>query len=239
MMTELNLNPDEREKFANLASDWWDRDGPCRTLHDINPCRLDYLSKAMDLEGKRIADIGCGGGILSAALATSGAKVTAIDASAELIDVAREHARANDLVIDFRAQMSNELAREAAASFDLVVCMELIEHVPDADALITDCAELLRDGGQLVVSTLDRGPMAYALGIVAAEYLLRLVPRGTHDYTKFLRPSELAACARRHGLEVLDVSAMHYNPVTRSAHCGGKPRVNYFARFRRGPGFNG
>ncbi len=229
----LNLDSNETEHFTSLAASWWDRDGPCRTLHDINPCRLEYVRGGGSLAGKQVADIGCGGGLLSEAMARDGARVTAIDASEVLIATAREHAAAAHLDIDYRAMLSRELAESAPARFDLVTCLELIEHVPDADALLADCAALLRPGGTLVLSTLNRNPQAWLLGIVAAEYVLGLVPRGTHDYQQFIRPSELAASARRHGLELRDVSGMHYNPVTRRARSGGPPRVNYLARFVR------
>lgn len=228
-----NLNPEERSRFAALAASWWDPDGSSRTLHDINPCRLAYVGEGLDLNGLRVADIGCGGGILSVALARAGARVTAVDATPELIDVAIGHAAGLALSIDFRVQLSAELAAAEPAAYDIVTCMELIEHVPDATALIGDCAALLKPGGRLIVSTLNRTPAAWALGIVAAEYVLDLVPRGTHDYAQFLRPAELAAAARLHGLEVMDISAMRYNPLTRRARLGGAPQVNYLARLQR------
>lgn len=228
-----NLNPEERSRFAALAASWWDPDGSSRTLHDINPCRLAYVGEGLDLNGLRVADIGCGGGILSVALARAGARVTAVDATPELIDVAIGHAAGLALSIDFRVQLSAELAAAAPAAYDIVTCMELIEHVPDATALLGDCAALLKPGGRLIVSTLNRTPAAWALGIVAAEYVLDLVPRGTHDYAQFLRPAELAAAARLHGLEVMDISAMRYNPLTRRARLGGAPQVNYLARLQR------
>ncbi|MCB1749606.1 MAG: bifunctional 2-polyprenyl-6-hydroxyphenol methylase/3-demethylubiquinol 3-O-methyltransferase UbiG [Gammaproteobacteria bacterium] len=233
MSITANLEPTERDNFAALADRWWDAEGPCRTLHDINPCRLDYVQRRVDLVGARVADIGCGGGLLSEALARAGSRVTAIDASPELIAVASEHAAGGALDIDYRAMLSAQLALEAAGCFDVVTCMELIEHVPDADALLADCVALLAPGGSLFVSTLNRTPRAYALGIVAAEYLLGLVPRGTHDYARFIRPSELAAAARRRGIDVLDVSGMHYNPLTRRARAGGDPGVNYLVHLRR------
>ncbi len=229
-----NLDGDERDRFATLAAQWWDADGPLRTLHDINPCRLEYIAAACPLDGRRVADIGCGGGLLSTALAARGAQVTAIDAAPELIEVARAHGKAHGLDIDYRAELCAALATREPRAFDLVVCMELVEHVPDVDALIGDCAQLLRDGGELVVSTLNRTPAAYVTAILGAEYVLGLLPRGTHDYERFLRPAELARCARRHGLELLDVSGMRYNPITRRARLGGAPRVNYLARLRRG-----
>ena len=228
-----NLDPAERARFAELADAWWDTDGPSRTLHDINPCRLAYICRDRDLRGWAVADIGCGGGLVSEALARAGARVSAIDASPELIAVAAAHARAAGVVVDYRVALAAELAASCAGTFDLVTCLELLEHVPDPDALMGDLARLLKPGGELVVSTLNRGPRAYLLGIVAAEYLFGLVPRGTHDYAQFIRPAELAASARRHGLTLEDVSAMRYNPLTRRASLGGRPQVNYLARLRR------
>ncbi|MEX2479273.1 MAG: bifunctional 2-polyprenyl-6-hydroxyphenol methylase/3-demethylubiquinol 3-O-methyltransferase UbiG [Gammaproteobacteria bacterium] len=227
-----NLDPVSRDHFSDLAARWWERDGPSRTLHDINPCRLDYVRNGRRLAGLSIADIGCGGGLLSEALARDGARVTAIDASPELIAVATVHAASEALEIDYRTALSSTLAASEPGRYDIVTCMELIEHVPDADALLSDCARLLAPQGELVVSTLNRHPAAYALGIVAAEYVLGLVPRGTHDYAQFLRPAELAACARRHGLVLEDVRGMRYNPFTRRARLGGPPLINYLARLR-------
>ena len=228
-----NLDAHEREQFAKLAASWWDPEGPTRTLHDINACRLDYICRDRSLVGLRIADIGCGGGILSEALARAGAHVVAVDASAELIDIARTHARADNLPIDYRPQLVEELVAQEGNGFDLVTCMELIEHVPDPGALIEACAQLLKGGGELVVSTLNRTPSAYALGIVMAEYVLNLVPRGTHDYAQFLTPAELARIARARGLQLQDVSGMHYNPLTRRARVAARPLINYFARFAK------
>ncbi len=230
---QANLNPEELDKFADLAATWWDERGPCRPLHDLNPCRLDYVAARMELSGAAIADVGCGGGIFSEALARNGARVTGIDATRELIDVACEHALQSAIEIDYRLGTSSELAASNAAGFDAVVCMELIEHVPDPDALLRDCARLLKPNGLLIVSTLNRTPEAYALGIVAAEYAFSLLPRGTHDYANFIKPSELARSARRYGLALEDVSGMAYNPLTRHARLRRSPAVNYFASFRR------
>lgn len=224
-----NVDPDERAKFGALADAWWDTEGPERTLHDINPARLAYVASRCALPGARLLDVGCGGGLLSEALARAGAEVSALDASSELIAVAREHAAAAGLSIDYRVGLVEDLARRLPRHFDAVVCMELLEHVPDADAVIGACAALLRPGGTLVLSTLTRSPRAWLLGVVAAEYVLGLLPRGTHDYARFLRPSELAASARRHGLEVTDISALAYDPLRRRARVGGTPRVNYLA----------
>lgn len=231
----VNLDPDEREKFAALAADWWDPAGRSRALHEINPTRLTYINDAVPLKGARVADIGCGGGILSEAMAQAGAEVTALDATPELIEVAAMHAHGQGLSIDYRCELSANLAQTMPGRFDLVTCMELLEHVPDVNALVADCARLLRPRGVCIVSTLNRTPIAYALGVVAAEYVLGLVPRGTHDYTQFIKPSELINCAARHALEVCDVTAMNYNPVLRRASLGGRPRINYLARFSRGP----
>ena len=211
-----NLDPEEHNKFAALAADWWDRDGPSRTLHDINPCRLSYIEAHTPLAQRCVADIGCGGGILSLAMARAGATVTALDASAELIKVAQQQAASDGINITFEHGLSREFASRHAQHFDVVTCMELIEHVPDGEALLADCVKLLKPGGWLFVSTLTRKASAYALGIVAAEYVLGLVPRGTHNYQQFVRPSELAGALRTMGMHTRDISAMHYNPLSRA-----------------------
>lgn len=231
-----NLDPQERARFEALADTWWDTQGPSRTLHDINPCRLDYIAGQVALDGARLADVGCGAGILSEALARAGARVTAVDASESLVALGRTHAAAQGLEIEYVAGTAEQLAAERAGAFDVVTCMELVEHVPDPDSLLGACAALLAPGGVLVVSTLNRTPTAWALGVVAAEYLLGLVPRGTHDYTRFVRPSELAASARRHGLTPRDVTGMAYDPFTRRARCTASVSVNYFATFGRDAG---
>lgn len=229
----INLDPHERDKFSVLANQWWDNEGPCRTLHDINPCRYEYVNAQARVAGRQVADIGCGGGIFSEALAHAGAHVTAIDASAELIEVARRHANAQVTRVDYEASTAEDLARRRAGHFDVVTCLELIEHVPAPASLITACATLLKPGGVLVISTLNRSAASYLLGVVLAEYVLRLVPRGTHDYMQFIRPSELARMAREQRLATRDISGMAYNPVTRRAHLGVAPNINYLATFAR------
>jgi 2-polyprenyl-6-hydroxyphenyl methylase/3-demethylubiquinone-9 3-methyltransferase len=224
-----NLDPRAQDHFGALAATWWDPSGPNRALHDINACRLGYVQAHVALGGARVLDAGCGGGILSEALAGAGARVTAIDASAPLIEVARAHARAEGLAIDYRTASVAAFAGAGERDYDVVTCMELIEHVPDADALIRDCARCLAPGGTLVLSTINRNAWAWLFGIVAAEYLLDLVPRGTHDYRQLLRPSELAASARRHRLMLTDVSGMRYNPLTRRATLTAQPHINYLA----------
>lgn len=229
----INLDPDERDKFSALAAHWWDEQGPCRTLHDINPCRYDYVAAQTGLAGARVADIGCGGGIFSEALARAGAHVTAIDAAAELVEVARHHALTHALPVHYEACTAEQLAARKGAHFDVVTCLELIEHVPEPESLLAACAALLKPGGTLVVSTLNRSATSYALGVVMAEYVLRLVPRGTHDYMQFIRPAELAAMARAVGLTTRDIRGMHYNPWTRRARLSSSPAVNYLATFTR------
>lgn len=229
----LNLNPDEHAKFSALADHWWEREGPCRTLHDINPCRLDYVAKQLNLAGAQVADIGCGGGIFSEALARSGAQVTAIDASAELVQVARRHALAQATQVHYEALTAEELAARDAARYDLVTCLELIEHVPTPASLLKACAALLKPGGVLVISTLNRSAASYVLGVVLAEYVFALVPRGTHDYMQFIRPSELAALARAEQLATRDIRGMQYHPLTRRARLSNAPTINYLATFVR------
>jgi 2-polyprenyl-6-hydroxyphenyl methylase / 3-demethylubiquinone-9 3-methyltransferase len=228
-----NLDPEERDKFSALAAHWWDNNGPCRTLHDINPCRYDYVCAQARLAGQQVADIGCGGGIFSEALARAGAHVTAIDASAELIEVARRHALAQATTVQYEAITAEDLALRRAGCFDVVTCLELIEHVPQPESLIKACATLLKPGGVLVVSTLNRNATSYLLGVVLAEYVLRLVPRGTHDYMQFVRPAELARMARDQRLATRDISGMGYNPLTRRARLGVAPSINYLATFSR------
>lgn len=228
-----NVSSSEQQKFSALADDWWDPNGSSRTLHEINPCRLEYVQRRLDLAGSKVADIGCGGGLFSEALALAGATVTAIDATDSVIDIARTHAAQNELNIDYRVQLSRQLAASESGTFDAVVCMELIEHVPDPAALVADCGALLRDGGQLFISTLTRTPVSYALAILGAEYVLGLVPRGTHDYEQFLKPAEIGRLARTAGLTTVDVTAMQYNPAARAARLGGSVKANYLATFIR------
>jgi 2-polyprenyl-6-hydroxyphenyl methylase/3-demethylubiquinone-9 3-methyltransferase len=234
--TATNLNPDEHAKFSALAAEWWDRDGPCRTLHDINPCRLDYLAGQIALTDARVLDVGCGGGILSEAMAARGARVRGLDASAALIGVARDHAREQALVIEYCATTVEAWRAHTQERYDAVVCMELIEHVPDPDALLGACAALLLPHGTLVVSTLNRTFAAWLGGVVIAEYVLGLLPRGTHDYRQFVRPSELARAARAHGLDLIDVRGMRYQPLTRRATLCDSARINYLATLRRNDG---
>ncbi len=228
-----NVDESEKEKFDSQAIDWWDKDGPLKTLHDINPCRMEYIKQYSKLDNCNICDIGCGGGILSSQLAREGGKVTAIDAAPKLIKVAKLHALEANLDIDYKVELSSETVNNSGAAFDLVTCMELIEHVPEPRLLVEDCAQLLKPGGTLIISTLNRNLISYALGILAAEYVLQLIPKGTHDYTKFLKPSELVKMTRSAGLVALDISGMYYNPLTRHASIRVAPVINYLGSFRK------
>ena len=224
-----NLDEAELRKFGELAGTWWDPAGPNRPLHELNPVRLDYVRSYVPLAGARILDLGCGGGLLSEALAAAGARVTGIDASPEMIAVAAAHCRLKSLAIDYRVATAESFAREHSSGFDAVTCMEILEHVPEPASLIATCAPLLRPGGRLLLSTINRTPQAYLAAVVGAEYLLRLLPRGTHDYRKFIRPSEIDRWCRACGLRLIDVTGMTYNPLLRSARLSPAVSVNYLA----------
>jgi 2-polyprenyl-6-hydroxyphenyl methylase/3-demethylubiquinone-9 3-methyltransferase len=230
-MQNHNVDADEIAKFKTLASQWWDPNGQLRTLHDLNPIRLAFIQQYCQLNAQRVADIGCGGGILSESLAKNGAIVTAIDMDAAGIEVAKQHAQASQLAIDYRQQAVETLAEQEPASFDVVVCMEMLEHVPDPAAIMHACARLLKPQGKLLVSTINRHPKAYALAVIGAEYLLNLLPRGTHDYQKFIKPSELATWARQAGLQLVQMQGVHYQPFSRQCKLTDDVSVNYLACF--------
>jgi len=228
-MSTANVNPAETAKFDRLASRWWDPDGESRPLHDLNPVRLGYIAERCTLKGARALDVGCGGGLLSEALARSGAQVTAIDLAPAVLDVARLHLHESGLAVDYREVSVEALAADRPAAFDVVTCMEMLEHVPDPASVIGACARLLKPGGRLFLSTLNRTPLAFGAAIVGAEHLLRLLPRGTHHYAQFLKPSEIAADLRAAGLVLDDLSGLAYNPLTRKAWLSGSVAVNYLA----------
>jgi 2-polyprenyl-6-hydroxyphenyl methylase/3-demethylubiquinone-9 3-methyltransferase len=232
-MITANVNPDEIARFDSLAARWWDPDGESRPLHDLNPVRAAYVAARVDLRGANVADVGCGGGLLSEALARAGAKVTGIDLGAKVIDVAKLHLHESGLDVDYRVQSSAELAAAEPAGFDAVCCMELIEHVPDPAALVNDLAALLKPGGRLFMSTLNRTPAAFGAAIVGAEYVMRLLPRGTHHYAQFLKPSELGRLLRHAGLELEDISGLAYNPLNRKARLSSTTAVNYVLSARK------
>jgi 2-polyprenyl-6-hydroxyphenyl methylase/3-demethylubiquinone-9 3-methyltransferase len=229
-----NADPTELAKFGALAHRWWDPSSDFKPLHDINPLRLDYIDRRCgSLSGKRTVDVGCGGGILTEAMARAGANVIGIDLSEKALAVARLHQLESGVEVDYRAIAAEALAAQEPASFDVVTCMELLEHVPDPASTVAACAKLIRPGGLAVFSTINRNPKAYLLAVIGAEYLLRLLPRGTHDYARFIKPSELAGFARRAGLESDALIGMTYNPMTRTYRLEADASVNYIATFRR------
>ncbi|TYT25033.1 bifunctional 2-polyprenyl-6-hydroxyphenol methylase/3-demethylubiquinol 3-O-methyltransferase UbiG [Luteimonas viscosa] len=227
--TGANFHQQELDKFGAIANRWWDPDGPQKPLHALNPVRLGYVSRRLPLQGATVLDVGCGGGLLSEAMAREGAEVTAIDLAPELVKVARLHGLESGVKVDYRVQSVEDLAAERPGAFDAVTCMEMLEHVPDPAAILSACATLLRPGGSLFVSTLNRTPAAFALAIVGAEYIARLLPTGTHRYSEFIKPSELAAWLREAGLELEDVSGMMYEPWRNAARIVSRTDVNYLA----------
>ena len=228
-----NIDSAELTKFDAVAYQYWDVGGPLHTLHSINPVRAAFIAARLPLSGATVADVGCGGGLLAETLARAGARVTAIDLSPAMIEVARLHAADTALAIDYRLQSAEALAAEAPGAYAAVCCMELAEHVPDPGALVATLARLLRPGGSLFMATINRTARAFFGAIVAAEYLLRLVPRGTHEYARLVRPAELAGAARLAGLELLEVAGVAYDPWSRRARLDARPDVNYLAHFRR------
>jgi len=234
MSATRNADPAELAKFASLAQSWWDPAGPSRPLHELNPLRLRYVELAAGgLRDARVIDVGCGGGILSEAMVRGGARVLGIDLSQAVLDVAELHALEAKLAVEYRAIAAEELAAASPRSFDLVTCMEMLEHVPDPAATLAALATLVKPGGNVIVSTLNRKPMAFAVAIVGAEYIARMLPRGTHEYLKFIRPSELARWGRAAGLELIDLTGISYNPLTRAFRLSPNTDVNYLAHFRR------
>ena len=223
----INVDPLELEKFSQLAHRWWDPGSEFKPLHDINPLRLDHIDGAAGLRGKNVLDVGCGGGILAESMAARGARVTGIDLAGEPLKVAQLHLVESGLQVDYRLVAPEVLAREAPGSFDLVTCMELLEHVPDPAVTVEACATLAKPGARLFFSTVNRNFKSYLLAVIGAEYVLKLLPRGTHDYARFIKPSELAAMCRAAGLRVEGITGMTYNPFSKTYALGRDTDVNY------------
>lgn len=227
--TAANVDPEELAKFSALASRWWDTNSEFKPLHEINPLRLGYIDSRAAVAGKRVLDIGCGGGILAEGLAHRGATVTAIDMAEASLNVARLHLLESKLDINYQQCTAEQFAEEHPQSFDIVTCLEMLEHVPDPESVIQACARLVKPGGHLFFSTINRNPKSYLFAVLGAEYILQLLPKGTHDYSKFIKPSELASWVRGARLDLQDVTGMLYNPLTKRYSLGRDVDVNYLA----------
>jgi 2-polyprenyl-6-hydroxyphenyl methylase/3-demethylubiquinone-9 3-methyltransferase len=227
--TSNNFSQAELDKFGALANRWWDPQGPQKALHALNPARLGYVAERITLSGAKVLDVGCGGGLLSEALADAGADVVALDLAPELVKVARLHGLESGAKVDYRLQPVESLAAEMPGQFDAITCMEMLEHVPDPPAIVAACATLLKPGGRLFLSTLNRTPAAFALAIVGAEYVARVLPEGTHQYRDFIKPSELGAWLRAADLQLEDVSGLMYEPWRNAARIIRRTDVNYLA----------
>lgn len=223
----INVDPLELEKFSQLAHRWWDPGAEFKPLHDINPLRLNYIDGIAGLRGRRVLDVGCGGGILAEAMTARGARVTGIDLADKPLKVAQLHLLESGLEVEYRLIAPEALALEAPRNFDVVTCMELLEHVPEPALTVQACSDLVRPGGHVFFSTINRNLKSYLLAVIGAEYVLKLLPRGTHDYASFVKPSELAGMCRRAGLEVTRVTGMTYNPFSRAYSLGSDTDVNY------------
>ncbi len=229
----LNADPAELEKFGDLAHRWWDPHSEFKPLHDINPLRLDWIDRHVGLTGKRVLDVGCGGGLLSEGMAARGAEVTGIDLSEKPLGVARLHLLESGQKVDYRKISAEALADEMPGAFDAVTCLEMLEHVPNPSSIVTACARLVKPGGQVFFSTLNRNPKSYLFAVIGAEYVLKMLPRGTHDYAKFIKPSELARWAKLATLEPAELIGMSYNPLSQRYTLGADTSVNYLMRATR------
>ncbi|WP_213997580.1 bifunctional 2-polyprenyl-6-hydroxyphenol methylase/3-demethylubiquinol 3-O-methyltransferase UbiG [Arsukibacterium sp.] len=234
MTQNINVDPAEIAKFNDIAARWWDQDGEFKPLHLLNPTRLGYISDiAGGVFGKRIVDVGCGGGILAESLARSGAEVTGIDMADDALAVARLHALETGVKLNYQQSTAEDFAISQPAAFDIVTCMEMLEHVPEPASVVKACADLANPGGLLFFSTINKTVKAYAMAIVGAEYILRLVPKGTHEFSKFIRPSQLMRDIEQAGLELVDATGLHFNPVNNSFKTGPGLDVNYFVVARK------
>ena len=230
-----NIDPNELAKFEAFSEQWWDLSGDLKALHDINPLRVGYVDERASLKNKQVLDVACGGGILSEALAQKGAKVTGIDAGEKSLHVAREHAGKSELEINYLCSTVEEYSESNQGKYDIVTCMELLEHVPDPASIVAACCRLVKSGGDVFFATLNRNPKSFLFAIIGAEYLLNLVRRGTHTYSQFIKPAELIAWGAESGLSSSDVTGLHYNPFVKRYHLGGNVHVNYLIHFQKKP----
>ena len=233
MDTDVNVEAAELNKFSDLAHKWWDKTSEFKPLHDINPLRLNYIDKAVSLKGKTVLDVGCGGGILSESMAILGAKVTGIDLGEKALKVAQLHSLESGVAVDYQLISVEDLAEKFPASFDVVTCLEMLEHVPDPASVVAACAKLVKPGGKVFFSTINRNPKAYLFAVIGAEYVLNILPRGTHDYAKFIKPSELASWMRPAGLQLEHQIGMSYNPIMQHYWLGTDVSVNYMMQTTR------
>lgn len=228
-----NADPVEIEKFSQMAHKWWDPQSEFKPLHEINPLRLNYINQHASIAGKHVLDVGCGGGILSESMAALNANVTGIDLSDKALQVAKLHLLESGRQVNYRKIPVESLAEEQPEQYDVVTCMEMLEHVPDPDSVIAACAKLVKPGGWIFFSTLNRNPKSYLFAVIGAEYVLNMLPRGTHDYAKFIKPSELAQSCRNAGLNIADLTGMSYNPLSKIYSLGNDTSVNYMVACRR------
>lgn len=231
MNQNTNVDAAELNKFSELAHKWWDKTSEFKPLHEINPLRLNYINNLAPLKSKTVLDVGCGGGILSESIAEKSAKVTGIDLGEKALKVAQLHSLESGVAVDYRLISVEDLAEEQPASFDVVTCLEMLEHVPDPASVVAACAKLVRSGGHVFFSTINRNTKSYLFAVLGAEYVLNMLPRGTHDYAKFIKPSELASWARVSGLSLQNQSGMSYNPITQVYSLGNDVSVNYLMHF--------
>lgn len=231
----MNADPAELQKFSEIAHRWWDPESEFRPLHEINPLRLDWIDRIAHLQGKRVIDIGCGGGILTEGMASKGADVTGIDLGEKALSVARLHLHESGLKIDYQHISAEAMAEAHPAAFDVVTCLEMLEHVPDPASIVLACARLVKPGGHVFFSTINRNAKAYLFAVLGAEYILNLLPRGTHDYAKFIKPSELCRMARQSGLNTHQLTGLSYNPISKRYWLGDDTDVNYLMHTQREP----